>query len=64
MAQLDNAVDSDSKDQGFESLRAGQKKDILTFENIFFYYIDREEGVTHFLFSALRLLVGLLQQHS
>ena len=25
MAQLDNAADSDSEEQGFESLRAGQK---------------------------------------
>ena len=26
MAQLDNAADSDSEERGFESLRAGQKK--------------------------------------
>ena len=28
MAQPDNAADSDSEDRGFESLRAGQKKEV------------------------------------
>ena len=34
VAKLDIAVDSDSKGRGFESLRAGQKKDIL--RDVFF----------------------------
>ena len=29
VAQLDNAADSDSEERGFESLRAGQKKESI-----------------------------------
>ncbi len=37
VAQLDNAVDSDSKERGFESLRAGHKERDLTFCLISFF---------------------------
>ena len=38
MAKLDIAVDSDSKGRGFESLRAGQKKRVLTARSVLSFF--------------------------